>query len=412
MLKESTYQTPCGTIHYWSSILNLDTTTLVFLPGLTADHRLFDKQVAYFDGKYNIIVWDAPAHASSWPFRFDFDLFDKAKWLNGILEKEEIRKPIIIGQSMGGYVGQAYAQLYPDRLAGFISIDSAPLQRNYVTAVEIWLLKRMEPVYAHYPWKLLLKSGTEGVAASNYGRNLMKEMMLVYDGDQHRYAQIAGHGFRILAEAMEKDLPYEIKSPSLLICGTKDHAGSCLLIIKPIIIGQSMGGYVGQAYAQLYPGRLAGFISIDSAPLQRNYVTAVEIWLLKRMEPVYAHYPWKVLLKSGTEGVAASNYGRNLMKEMMLVYDGDQHRYAQIAGHGFRILAEAMEKDLPYEIKCPSRLICGTKDHAGSCIRYNREWHRKTKIPLKWIEGAGHNSNTDKPEMINSLLEEFFSNIL
>ena len=95
-----------------------------------------------------------------------------------------------------------------------------------------------------------------------------------------------------------------------------------------------------------------------------------------------------------------------------LVYDGDQHRYAQIAGHGFCILAEAMEKDLPYEIKCPSLLICGTKDHAGSCIRYNREWHRKTKIPLKWIEGAGHNSNTDKPEMINSLLEEFFSNIL
>ena len=48
LLKESTYQTPCGTIHYWSSILSLDTTTLVFLPGLTADHRLFDKQFKYF----------------------------------------------------------------------------------------------------------------------------------------------------------------------------------------------------------------------------------------------------------------------------------------------------------------------------------------------------------------------------
>ena len=127
---------------------------------------------------------------------------------------------------------------------------------------------------------------------------------------------------------------------------------------------------------------------------------------------VYAHYPWKWLLKSETEGVATSNYGRNLMKEMMLVYDGNQHRYAQIAGHGFRILAEVMEKDLPYEIRCPSLLICGTKDHAGSCMRYNREWQRKTEIPLKWIEGAGHNSNTDKLEMINSLLEEFFSNIL
>lgn len=80
--------------------------------------------------------------------------------------------------TMGGYVGQAYAQLYPDRPAGFISIDSAPLQRNYVTAVEICLLKRMEPVYAHYPWELLLKSGTEGVATSDYGRNLMKENKL------------------------------------------------------------------------------------------------------------------------------------------------------------------------------------------------------------------------------------------
>lgn len=132
-----------------------------------------------------------------------------------------------------------------------------------------------------------------------------------------------------------------------------------------------------------------------------------ESYLLSGYASAGYHYPWKLLLKSGTEGVATSNYGRNLMKEMMLVYDGDQHRYAQIAGHGFRILAEAMEKDLPYEIKCPSLLICGTKDHAGSCIRYNRAWHQKTKIPLKWIEGAGHNSNTDKPEMINSLIEEF-----
>ncbi len=101
----------------------------------------------------------------------------------------------------------------------------------------------------------------------------------------------------------------------------------------------------------------------------------MEIWLLKRMESIYAHYPWKSLLKPGTEGVATSGYGRNLMREMMLVYDGDRRRYAQIAGHGFRILAEAMEKDLSYEIKCPTLLICGTKDHAGSCIRYNRAWH-------------------------------------
>ena len=265
-MNKKIYKTSLGNIHYWINIVNEDVVTLVFLPGLTADHRLFDKQITYFENKYNVFVWDAPAHASSWPFKFEFDLMDKAKWLNDILEHEGIKYPVIVGQSMGGYVGQAYAELYPEKLKGFVSIDSAPLQRKYVTGIELWLLKRMEPVYYYYPWKSLLKTGTNGVAMSEYGRKLMHEIMMTYDGDKKRYSQISGHGFRILAEAMEKDLPYRIK--------------------------------------------------------------------------------------------------------------------------------------------CPALLICGEKDHAGSCIRYNKAWHKNTNIPIAWIKDAGHNSNTDKPEIVNDLIEK------
>ena len=90
----------------------------------------------------------------------------------------------------------------------------------------------------------------------------------------------------------------------------------------------------------------------------------------------------------------------------MMGYDGDQARYAAIVGHGFRMLAEAMEADLPYPIDCPALLICGERDRAGSCIRYNKAWHKKTGIRLEWIKGAGHNSNTDAPEQVNRLIEE------
>lgn len=270
-MNEKIYETPLGNIHYWVNVLDSDAVTLVFLPGLTADHRLFDRQLEYFEKRHNVFVWDAPAHGSSWPFRFDFDLMDKARWLNGILEREDIRYPVIVGQSMGGYVGQAYAELYPEKLKGFVSIDSAPLQRKYVTGAEIWLLKRMEPVYYRYPWK--------------------------------------------------------------------------------------------------------------------------------------------ALLKSGTNGVAVSAYGRKLMHEVMMTYDGDQKRYSQISGHGFRMLAEAMEKDLPYAIRCPALLICGEKDRAGSCIRYNKAWHKDTNIPIAWIKDAGHNSNTDQPEMVNKLIEKLIRSL-
>jgi pimeloyl-ACP methyl ester carboxylesterase len=268
---EKRYETRCGNVHYWVNQKREKSISLVFLPGLTADHRLFDKQIEHFKEKCHVLVWDAPAHASSWPFDFSFDLRDKAIWLDEIFQAEEIESPVIIGQSMGGYVGQMYSQLFSNKLKGFIAIDSAPLQRKYVTAMEIWLLKRMEPVYRYYPWQLLLQSGTNGVATSEYGRELMRSIMMEYDGDKERYARISGHGMRMLAEAMELNLPYEIK--------------------------------------------------------------------------------------------------------------------------------------------CPAMLICGEKDRAGSCIRYNKAWHRDTGIPLEWIKGAGHNSNTDAPEIVNELIDCFVLNL-
>ena len=269
---EKTYDTRCGTIHYWmNEVPPSSRPALAFLPGLTADHRLFDRQIEYFEDKRPLFVWDAPGHAASWPFSFDFSLMDKARWLEEIFIREGVDAPVIVGQSMGGYVGQAYAQLFPEKLRGFISFDSAPLQREYVTAAEIWLLKRMEPVYRRYPWR----------------------------------------------------------------------------------------------------------------------------WLLR----------------SGTNGVAVSEYGRSLMRDIMMVYDGDQARYAKLSGHGFRMLAEAMEADLPYELRCPALLICGEKDRAGSCIRYNRAWHQKTGIPIQWIRDAGHNANTDRPETVNRLIERFLADL-
>lgn len=267
-MKERIFQTPRGEIHYWCGEPRIDgACTLLFLPGLTADHRLFDRQIAYFESRCNVFVWDAPGHAASWPFQLDFTLMDKAGWLHEIVQRERMESPVVVGQSMGGYVGQSYLERYPDSLSGFISIDSAPLQRRYVTGTEIWLLKRMEPVYRHYPWK----------------------------------------------------------------------------------------------------------------------------WLLK----------------SGTEGCATSKYGRKLMRDMMMVYNCDQERYAKLAGHGFRMLADAMEADLPYRIDCPALLLCGEFDKAGSTKRYNRAWHKLSGIELAWIDGAGHNSNTDNPELVNSLIEGF-----
>ena len=151
-MTERIYETQSGNIHYWTNDIKPDRITLVMLPGLTADHHLFDKQVKVFQGRYNVLTWDAPGHGKSRPFALDFTLMDKSRWLHEILEREQIRKPVLIGQSMGGYVSQCFMEQFPGEAAGFISIDSAPLKRRYVTGLEIWLLKRTEPMYRAFPW--------------------------------------------------------------------------------------------------------------------------------------------------------------------------------------------------------------------------------------------------------------------
>ena len=268
-MKEKILKTVSGAIHYWTNDILPNRKTLVFLPGLTADHHLFDRQTEAFEKECNLLTWDAPGHAASRPFRLDFSLMDKAVWLHEILKKEGISFPILVGQSMGGYVSQCFMQKYPGETAGFISIDSAPLKRRYVTGAEIRLLKKTEPMYRAFSWGSLKKIGADGCAVSEYGRRLMRGFLDSY---------------------------------------TKDE-------------------------------------------------------------------------------------------------------YCKLSGHGMKLLAEAMEADLPYVIDCPVILICGEKDRAGSAKSYNRRWAKREHIPIRWIREAGHNSNTDKPEEVNQIIRDFVRSI-
>lgn len=222
--QERMFETPSGRIHYWVSRAQNDGRWLVFLPGLTADHRLFDRQMEYFSGRCNCIVWDAPAHGKSRPFKLDFTMDDMAHWLHEILLGEQVLAPVLVGQSLGGYVAQTYMELYPGEASGFISIDSCSLKRKYYTAWELWLLKRTKWMYLSFPWKLLKTCAVRGTALSAYGREIMRWTVDSYE--KKEYCALSDHGMRIFAGAVEAKRSYEISCPVLLVCGEKDCAGS------------------------------------------------------------------------------------------------------------------------------------------------------------------------------------------
>lgn len=193
---------------------------LVFLPGLSADHRLFERQTEHFAQSWNCLVWDPPAHGESRPFGLDFTMGNLAEYLHQILEKEGIARCVLIGQSFGGYVAQAFIARYSGVASGFVSIDSAPLVRQYYSKAERWLLKHTYGFYMCFPWKLLVKSGTYSCAETRYGRELMRATMQSYG--KKEYCRLAAAGYRILSEQLSGET-HAPDCPVLLICGKKDR---------------------------------------------------------------------------------------------------------------------------------------------------------------------------------------------
>lgn len=193
---------------------------LVFLPGLSADHRLFEKQTEYFSRFWNCLVWDPPAHGESRPFDLDFTLDSLAGYLHQILQKEGIKECVLIGQSFGGYVAQTFMSRFKGIALGFVSIDSAPLDRRYYSKAELWLLRHTYWFYMCFPWRLLVKSGSYSCAETEYGRKLMRTMMLSYG--KKEYCRLAARGYLILAECLSSGTgnPH---CPVLLISGKKDR---------------------------------------------------------------------------------------------------------------------------------------------------------------------------------------------
>lgn len=221
---EKRYDTGRGTIVYEvSEGSDAARPWVVFLPGLTADRRLFAPQIAYFEGRANCLVWDAPAHGASRPFPLDFSLEDLARWLGVIMDAEGVQAPLLVGQSMGGYVAQVFDGLFPGRSRGIVSVDSAPLGRGYYKSWELACLPFVTRMFRLYPWGTLKRTSAEGNAATPEGRAIMEAMLSGYEKDE--YCRLSAHGFAMLADVVRSDEYAEPTAALVLIVGELDRTG-------------------------------------------------------------------------------------------------------------------------------------------------------------------------------------------
>lgn len=206
-----------GKVFYWISE-NKKEKTIMFTHGVTADHTLFNRQIAFFEKDYTVITWDMPLHGESRPY-LNFSFFNIAEDMKQILEQENITSAVMAGQSAGGYAAQAFISKYSEMADAFISIDSTPFGMKYYKKSELFWTNHYSDIAKWYPYQYYCKSSAKACSNNEEARKIF------YDG----LVKLGKQGMLDAANAVYKDFPnYEevpFTCPVLLLLGQYDKVG-------------------------------------------------------------------------------------------------------------------------------------------------------------------------------------------
>ena len=212
-----------GTVCYWiTGNIDLNKDTLFFMHGMTADHTMFERQVAFFENDYNIIVWDAPCHGESRPYgKFTFK--SAAYIIAEIMDAHNIEKVILVGQSLGGYFAQAFIKDYPKRVKGFVSIGSTPFGYSYYSAFDKWILRQIEWMAKLYPVRRMKKAIAKQVSLTRGAYDNMMKMLKPYG--KKELCHLMGIGY---TSFLNENCNLEITCPVMLLVGEEDKTGKVM----------------------------------------------------------------------------------------------------------------------------------------------------------------------------------------
>ncbi|MFW5886960.1 MAG: alpha/beta fold hydrolase [Bacteroidota bacterium] len=118
---------------------------VVLLHGYLESQKVWDEFAYKLAEKYRVITLDLPGHGESDLPGMIATMDDMAEAVKAVLDHLKIKKAVVIGHSMGGYVTLAFAENFPELLKGFglfHSVASAdPPEKKQNRDREIHLVK-------------------------------------------------------------------------------------------------------------------------------------------------------------------------------------------------------------------------------------------------------------------------------
>ncbi|MBF4517298.1 alpha/beta hydrolase [Flavobacterium sp. ANB] len=97
---------------------------IVLLHGFLENKKMWNEYTTLFSDKYRVISIDLLGHGESECLGYVHSMEENANAVHEVLEHLQIEKAIVVGHSMGGYVGLAFAELYPKTIRKLVLLNS------------------------------------------------------------------------------------------------------------------------------------------------------------------------------------------------------------------------------------------------------------------------------------------------
>lgn len=185
--------------------------TILFLPGWGETKNTFFKWINEFKEKYTVYIMDYPGFGNS-PFpEKDLTIYDYSLLIKDLLEKENIKNPIIIAHSFGGRIATILTSVLKVNIDKMIFIDVAGIKPK--KKLKTRLKEKIYKLKKYLIKKLYKKTREKKLEAlrKKYASN--------------DYKVLPPSMFNTFKNIVNEDLKKyykEIKSEVLLIWGAKD----------------------------------------------------------------------------------------------------------------------------------------------------------------------------------------------
>lgn len=100
---------------------------LILIHGYLESSQMWTKYVEELSSDYQLIYPDLPGHGLSKVYSKVHTMEFMAEKIREVIDFLKLDKVLLVGHSMGGYVGLAFTELFPEKVQGLILMNSSSL---------------------------------------------------------------------------------------------------------------------------------------------------------------------------------------------------------------------------------------------------------------------------------------------